>query len=151
MDEVDSNRGGKASKGQKNNADEDGSSEEIDEDEFKDLRLKWQEFLENQGKGGGNKADKGKDKKKKKKGGEEAGDDEDQETDTNINGLGLNISPWEEDPVQKEFMLDIACSEADKELERQRKEERKAALTNILRKVQKIQDSLTKSSDIDYQ
>ena len=48
-------------------------------------------------------------------------------------------------------MLDIACSEADKDLERQKKEERKAALTNILRKVQKIQDSLTKSSDIDYQ
>ena len=38
--------------------------------------MKWQEFLENQGKGGGNKADKGKDKKKKK-GGEEAGDDDD--------------------------------------------------------------------------
>ena len=48
-------------------------------------------------------------------------------------------------------MLDIACSETDKELERHKKEERKAALANILRKVQKIQDSLTKSSDIDYQ
>lgn len=50
-----------------------------------------------------------------------------------------------------EFVLDnLICREMDKEVEKRTKEERKEVLERILKKVQQIQDSLTKSADVDF-
>ena len=54
-----------------------------------------------------------------------ANDDDDKMMVQDI-GLGLNISEFEEDPVQMEFMLsEIICKETDKEKEVAKKEERR--------------------------
>ena len=68
--------------------------------------------------------------------------DDDESKVPNANSLGLNISPWEEDPVQEQFKMETGCTDQDKENEMSAKEDRRSILKKLEEKIQKIQDSL---------
>ena len=107
------------------------------------------------GPGGANGTSK-TDQKKKKNAAKElmefSDDDDDESKVPNANSLGLNISPWEEDPVQEQFKMETDCTEQDKENENKAKEDRRSILQKLFEKIQKIQDSIQskRKSDDDY-
>ena len=56
----------------------------------------------------------------------------------------LNLSPFEEDPVNKEFQLHTTCEEIDKKNELKWKKERIKQYEKLYETIRKIQDSLDK-------